>query len=456
MLWTVVKRELLDHLFSLRFSAIFVLTLILMLTSVLVFSARYARQQREYPKRVEAFVDEQGTVNLYSIACNSGATVREVPSPLGFLFAAGERELPDQSVMALHGLNTLWRSTEPGDIMDSSSGTDWTYVVTVLLSFGAGLLTYKSISGERRDGTLTLVLANPVSRATILLGKYLAALLALGTVFIASVLAGVILLEVLGTAQLGGDDWIKLGLFVLLSMIFLSAFVFAGLLCSVFTRGPVLSAVAFLFAWMTLVFVIPNLGGILAGLNGKAQTPLQVRMAAKEIPDRYTLTPAMSGEKVASTMLERESAREQLLLSYFRSLVAQVDLGRNLTRVSPASAFSFAAERIVGGGTFRLTRFVDNAVRYRQGMFQAVIEADKRDPKSQHRYVPYWCGGDHFSALTVDLGPAKEFHDTLPSAKEGFAAAFWDLFLLLMYTIIAFAVAFWRFARQDVAPAPGT
>jgi ABC-type transport system involved in multi-copper enzyme maturation permease subunit len=99
---------------------------------------------------------------------------------------------------------------------------------------------------------------------------------------------------------------------------------------------------------------------------------------------------------------------------------------------------------------------VDNAVRYREGFLQAIIAADKSDPKSEHRYVPWWCGGNHFSMLAVDPGPAKEFRDILPSAGEGLSAAFWDVFLLLLYTIIAFAVAFWRFARQDVAPAPGT
>jgi ABC-type transport system involved in multi-copper enzyme maturation permease subunit len=456
MLWTVVKRELLDHLMSFRFSALFVMTFLLMVVSVLVFSARYGREMKEYPQRVEGFVGEDGKVHLGWIACQGGGTVHAVPSQLGFMFAAGEHELPDRAVMAVHGISTLERGVEPGDIMNTPGETDWTYVITVLLSFGAGLLTYKSVSGERRDGTLTLVLANPVSRAVILLGKYLAALLALGTVFVVSLITGVILLGVLGSVPLGPDDWIKIGLFVILSVLFLSVFVFTGLLCSVFTRGPVLSAVAFLFVWMTLIFVIPNLGGVLAGLAVNVQTPRQVREAAREIPDRYTLTPSMSAGEVASVKLARESARENLLLSYLRSLVAQVDFGRDMTRVSPAAVFSSAAERIVGGGTFRFEHFVDNAVRYRQGFLQAIIEADKNDPKSEHRYVPWWCGGSHFSMLSVDPGPAKVFRDTLPHAWEGLSAAAWDILMLLLYALIAFAVAFWRFSRQDVAPAPGT
>ena len=102
-----------------------------------------------------------------------------------------------------------------------------------------------------------------------------------------------------------------------------------------------------------------------------------------------------------------------------------------------------------------MMRFIDNVVRYREGLLGAMIEADKEDTASQHRYVPWRCGGSNFSHRTVDLGQAKEFRDVPPSSTEGLKAAFWDLFLLILYNMVAFAIAFWRFARQDVAPTPG-
>ena len=453
-MWTIVKRELLDHLVTLRFSVIFALTFLLMISAVLIFSGEHARKMREYPRRVENFVDEDGKVHLGWIACQ-GAMVQAAPSPLAFLCAAGDRELPNEAWLALHGVSAIERGVEPGDAVVGNGGTDWTYVITVLLSFGAGLLTYKGISGERRDGTLTLLLANPVSRATLLAAKYLAAFIALGTVLVISIVAGAILLQMIGAIPLAADEWGKISLFGLVALVFLSIFVLTGLACSVWTRSPVLSAVAFLFTWMTLVFVIPNLGGILAGLAGSIPSPLQVREAARTIPDRYTLTSSMSATDVDRVKLERESAREQMLLNYLGALTRQVDLGRDLTRISPASAFAFAAERIAGSGTFRLARFARNAVEYRRGFLDAVIAADRNDPQSEHRYVPWWCGGTHFSRLTVDPGPQKEFRDTLPSAGDGVAAAAWDIAALLISNLIAFALAFWRFVRQDVAPTPG-
>jgi hypothetical protein len=38
---------------------------------------------------------------------------------------------------------------------------------------------------------------------------------------------------------------------------------------------------------------------------------------------------------------------------------------------------------------------------------------------------------------------------------EGVQAAFMDLSLLILYNGLLFLIIFWRFARQDVAPAPG-
>jgi ABC-type transport system involved in multi-copper enzyme maturation permease subunit len=48
--------------------------------------------------------------------------------------------------------------------------------------------TNRAISGERERGTLRLVLSGPISRATVLMGKYLAVLIALAVALLAGVL----------------------------------------------------------------------------------------------------------------------------------------------------------------------------------------------------------------------------------------------------------------------------
>ncbi len=455
MFKTIVKKEILDHVMSFRFSALFAIMTILMVTSVLVFSSDYRQAVHNYPKYVNGFVDAAGKVNLAMIPCQSGGTVRRLPSPLAFVADAGERELPNQAAMAIHGLKSVERNSEVEDILAASQQVDWVFIIAAILSFGAGLLTYKSISGELRDGTLSLLFSNPVSRTTVLLGKFTAAFLALSIGFSIAMLAGLLTLQVFGAVALTGADWLKILLFWVLANVYLSAFVLIGLACSALARGPLFSAVAFLFVWVALVFVVPSLGGILAGETGNVMTPLQVQQAAATIPDRYTLTPGMDPGRVGSVKLDREYAEERLLIEYLQSMVRQVRNGQNIARISPSAAFTYAAEEVTGGGTSRLLQFVDNAVRFREGFFQAVLEADRQDPGSAHRYVPWWCGDAHFSLRTVDIGPAKDFHDVPPAVSENIANAFWDLLLLVLYNLLAFAVAFTHFVRADVVPAAG-
>ena len=455
MFWTIVGKDLLDHISSFRFLAIFVLTILLMVTSVLVFSVRYENAIKEYPHRVEGLVNEDGKTSLRNVPCQGGPKARRFPSDLAFCSGAGERELPNEAAVAVHGLRALRRTSDIGAILEGSAHVDWAFVIAVLLSFAAGLLTYKGISGELRDGTLALMLSNPVSRGTVLLAKYFAALLPLATALSVAAMFSLIVLQTTGVVQFTADDWMKIGFVGLASLCYLSLFILIGLLCSVCTRSPLISAVAFLFTWTCLVFVIPNLGGILAGQIGHVKTPLQMKESAESIPGQLPLTPGMSDAEAASVKLRRELAKERLLIEYVQSLVRQVHLGQNLTRISPASTYSYAVEHIVGGGTYRLMRFVDNVVRFREGFLRAMIEADKEDPQSKHRYTPWSCGGNHFSHRTVDLGPAKVFRDPPPSGMEGVQAAFMDLSLLIFYNGLLFLIIFLRFARQDVAPAPG-
>ena len=51
---------------------------------------------------------------------------------------------------------------------------DWSVIVRYVVSFLCIVLAYNAISGEREGGTLRLALANPVSRAQLLAGKFLA------------------------------------------------------------------------------------------------------------------------------------------------------------------------------------------------------------------------------------------------------------------------------------------
>ena len=454
MFWTIIRREFLDHVMNFRFFAIFALTIILMTVSVVVFSANYEKTMKERRPWVTSYVNDDGKTELYMAPCTFGVIGR-TPTVLSFCSGMAEKELPNQAGIELNRLNSISKNPKIGELISDSKFLDWAFIVSVILSFAAGLLTYKSVSGERRDGTLTLVLSNPLPRSVLLLAKYSAAMLALTLALLSAIIFSLITLQVIGSVSLAGDDFLKIALFGGISLLFLSIFVFLGLICSVFTQSPLISAVTFLFNWIILVFVIPNMGGIVAGMIGRIDTPLQVSQKAEAIDTKYPMLPGMTFSDEAQVRLERKGAQEQLLMEYIQSLVNQVNIGRDITRISPASTFSYAAESVTGNGTIRFKNYLNNVKRYRENIFQAVLGADKKDTASQHIYMPNSCGGDNFSKETVDLGNVKEFQDPPPTSKESLDATVKDIAALVLFNMIFFTLAFWIFTRMDVAPAPG-
>ncbi len=458
MIRTIIRRELLEHLASLQCASLFLLALLLMTLSASVFSARYARTVNEEAlagrRGRQGLVDDQGHTNLRSVPCEIQVLNRE-PLRLAFLSGAAEREIPDQMSIAAHSLGSLSRTVKAGETLDPPVPFDWSFLVSVIFSFAAGLLTYKSVSGELRDGTLTLTLSNPVPKAVLLFAKYLAALLLLAAVLTVSMLCGLFVLRLLGAVVLTPDDWLKVGLFWLTSLGYLSVFVLIGLLCSVLARTPLLSAAAFLLNWTILVFVIPNLGGVLSEFAGDVKTPHQVTAMRQALTSEYPLRNDMTMAEQAATVQQREHAGDALLLEHLQSLMHQVELGQNITRLSPSAVYLYAGEEITGSGLPRLAHFVRNVREYRERIFEAMLAADREDTASRHIYYPWNCGMNFFSSRLVDLGPAKEFHDPAPSGAASLETAGWDLLLLFLFNLLAFSVAFWSFVRQDAAPTPG-
>jgi len=454
MFWTIVKRELIDHLISLRFSAVFVLTILLMVISVSVFSVEYLDTLKEFQTVPGGLVGDDGKTSLTMLPCN-GWGVHRAPSSLAFLAGEEDRQVPNLIETSLHNLHSIDREAKIGEVASGALHVDWAQAVVLLLSFAAGLLTYKSVSGELRDGTLTLLLSNPVSKATLLAAKYLAALIALAVSLIVGILAALVVLRMMGTVALTPDDWMKIVLFALVSILFLSVFVSIGLACSVFTKSPVISAVTFLLVWTIIVFVLPNVGGIIANLTSSVHSPEHYKELADAIPSNYSSRPGMDLREISAIQVQVQKAREDLLLAYAYELLNQVSIGRNITRLSPASAYSYAATEIAGLGTVRLQRFIANVVRYRENLFEAVILADKKDPQSDHVYVPWRCGASNFSRQSVDLGTATQFIDMPVPAADGLQAATGDIVLLVIGNLILVVIIFRRVAHMDVAQAPG-
>jgi Cu-processing system permease protein len=131
------------------------------------------------------------------------------------------------------------------------------------LTVGAG-----SLAGEREQGTLHYLLAQPVSRAEVLLGKYLGLSVSLlGALTIGFGLSGLVIAAQSGQSQAG-----SYGLLILFAFILALAMLSLGFLVSVLARKAAVATGLALFLWLTFVF-IGDLG--LMGMTLAFKLPIQ-------------------------------------------------------------------------------------------------------------------------------------------------------------------------------------
>ena len=139
------------------------------------------------------------------------------------------------------------------------------FVPLIALSLG-GL----GIAGELEDGSLAVLLANPVTRAEVFFGKYLGMVAAVG----AAVLAGFGLAGVVVGVLAGGGAVRPFLLLVALTLLLAAAMLALGTLISVSTRSRARAVGAAFAAWLALVYLC-DLGAIGLAI-ARALSPGQV------------------------------------------------------------------------------------------------------------------------------------------------------------------------------------
>ena len=195
MFFHIMKREILDHLMSFRFALGLGSVTSLLVLGTLIFVGSADKQKLAGNSLNSTWGNNQireSCQQLNELATRGPIALYKRPSALAFCAADQEDALPMHiaaeipSNMWLSGGNSFYRYSIPWRlqyILDSYQedsmlprigALDWSYIIGLVTSFVAILLTFDAISGERENGTLALVLSNAVSRAGVLAGKFLA------------------------------------------------------------------------------------------------------------------------------------------------------------------------------------------------------------------------------------------------------------------------------------------
>ena len=257
MLWTLVRKELLTNLLTLRLSVAFVCTIALVVLMSFIGNLDYSRRTDIYENERKETQEALGKARIYD---GLRPSIHLPPQPLS-VFCLGIESWVGTSVTIT--LDYIPESPNgwgviSSDFMKTLVQVDFTTVVALVLSFLAVALGFDGICGERERGTLRQLLVNPVPRGYVVVAKLIGGWLSLWLpLAVAFVLA---LLIALGNADLtfSGDDWLRLALFFVLSCLFLAQVFSLSLMVSAFVRQGATSLIICLFGWLVAGVVYMN------------------------------------------------------------------------------------------------------------------------------------------------------------------------------------------------------
>ena len=467
-MWHIAKRELYDNLNSLRFALTTVLLLGLMLTNAVV-------HLREQPVRIQKYLTsladarnalEARADSLYELAQKGPGKLHKKPSALHFCAQGGDPFLSG-AVETHHyfwenfsedlNLKSFWQMRYPAatsnliNIRPDVTKIDWAFIIGYVLSLIALLFTFDAVAGERESGTLRLMLANSVPRHTVLIGKFLGALMSISIPFALSVLINLLVLSTSSTVYLGADAWGRLGIIFFVAFLYTCLFLALGLLVSTRVQRSAVSLVMLLLTWVTLVVFMPSILALIASGFSAPMSNDELRVLQKQINDKHLKEYQRSKPRseilhAGSKYVVQEAAeQERLIEKRLDEQILQVQRARAITRISPTAVLQHLLESFAGTGFERHLQFLQNAQRYASEYRKFIVDTDRADPGSLHLIGVRKA----MSQKPVSPESIPIFEDTISLSKD-FNTAAMDLLLLTLFFVVLFSGAYLAFVRVEV------
>lgn len=457
MIRSLISKEILEGIRSYKFVLAFLLALTAIPFVLYVGTEQYqvelTEAQSANRESIEAFRNQPAKPP--HSAAHFGMAVTKPPSPLT-PFASGVQDvLGTRAELDPHLPPRLaGGASERTPVLTLFGKLDYAFLIQVVFGLFALLLSFDLVSGERENGTLKVILSNPVARSQVLVGKLIGGSVVLLLPVLLATVLGLLFLTPTAGVDLTGTEWLRVLGIVALSGLYLGMMFLAGLFVSILTRHRVTSLIVLLIAWVVLVFVIPRSAATLAQYLQEIPSGEEVAAQLREIrADEVEKYRTRAQEFVQENPLyslqtlppefqvdnrrQMDEAVEERSSQVYRAVDAvqnrQVALATNLARISPATAYRLAVTDLAGTGVHRHQEFLRRLDDYRRE-FVGFFDALERQGASSV---------SDFSDVPVFEPPALD-------ASADLRRVLLDTGLLLGVSLLLFTAAFVAFLRCDV------
>ena len=482
MIWHIAKKEIHHNLMTLRFVLMIILLPVLMVANALIYGfgdGGYREEVDTYNLAMERRlfgVKDDAEESLGRLAMRGPGEIYKRPSRFKFC-ADGADELIPRSIPISERAGGgrggdaaeeySWREVWTFEYLPSNHGSDattlikidWVFIGT-FMSFFVIMFTFDAIAGERVHGTLSLMMSNQISRAQMLLAKYLGAFLTLMVPLAIGILMNLLIIYISGNIRFDLADWLSILGMVGLLALHISIFILLGLFFSSRVSNAITSLVWLLLTWVCLAFIFPSLIGLFVGtldpipsieiVSSRKRVQLaniEDEFRPMELLETTKLSEAPSPDNPSATrrwatyFTRRYETKTRIADQHVDQQLRQVQLARELTQISPIVCFQYAMEGLANTGIVSYMNFVKQVRRYRQTFIDFIKTEDRSDPDSLHIYPVR----EGLSQKPVDLNAVPRFEERLSYQSVIFPVA-----LLILFNILFFTAAQLAFLKSDL------
>jgi len=479
-----IYKEIVEGFGGPRFLITFLISLVLIVTSVYTGYQLYQSDMRWYATAKAENVKALTNLGTYAALKDTGTKAMRQPTRMS-IFVRGVDSTIGKAATVNEEAGLVLRDSRFGlnPIFAVFGELDVTFIVTIIMSLFALLFSYNAISGERELGTLKQILSNSVGRAPFIIGKSVGGLISLAMILFIPFLIALLMLMLLFGVSFTGDETIRLVLLATVLFAYLAVFYMLGMFMSALSRSSFISFLLCLFIWVLSVAIIPRIAVEAAGQLSPAPSIDRVeseRAALRReyygdlkilvndyfqeewdgdnatFGDAFQKAWSRAQQDARAKMAERE---EPLLQSYERNQINLLSTAEALARFSPTSCVTFATGRLAYTDAELRERFLRSLRRYRDVYLDYADEKIAKNPDKSGRGISVNMtrsdsGGPQIDVTvpqhTLEVADLPEFSMESESAVVTAVAVAPDIAVLAIEFILFFALAFVAFIRYDV------
>ena len=509
-LWLVIQREFVSNVLTSRFMIGFIVCLLSTAVAVFVQVDDYEKRLAGYNTAVREAEAEAQEWELYS---KIKPKAHRKPNPLG-IFNVGTENFGANTVTVELGKPIFELSFPIWSAPTQKRGSDnpflamfltvdVVFIFKIVLSALAILFAYNTISGEREDGTLKLVLSNSIPRDTIVFGKYLGGMLSLFPIVLMSLIVALIIALSSRVTAFDGNDIAHIVLIFAVSLLYVSTWYLLGLLLSVWTKTAATTLILSMFIWVLLTSVHSNAVAFAvekfppyksnpesaalqpafevwdqfqkegeAYIKQRGYDNLQASITWEPEDGEPTRTRTGMGTSSESggyyriknyhitNVAKADTSIFQEILGYQEQLRVEYankaeeilnkpseERERNakfadmVSRISFADTYDFAVGTIAGTDRRSYNDFIQNSRAYKREIVEYLRDREAFSSRA-------WFSDDKGAAELTDL---PVFQHQRLSLSESLSRAAIDILILLAWNIVLFMAAYVSFLRYDMS-----